>query len=321
MLLEVDAEQWERFVSVNEASSLFTNMLFLQTTASNFNVNLSFYIWNSDEGTALLGFPVFWVGKTIKAPTNLHSFYIVEGLGSRTQKTNAFFQCMKAMQAKFSSINLKLVIDFPYITVFSELGFNISDRYTYEKKLNDLQYSRNISRIIKKGIANHYVISKSANFQTSFATIWQSNSAYLIGSNKTKFSAFFFSLYKSGLCQIFDVHQRGVYVASLLTLKDLEQKKVFTYLISIPDKKRYPEAQTMLYNYCMSYYKNKGYLLCDLCGANLPSVAQYKSKFNGELKMYKVVAHYSSYRAKITYYIKKRLLKVVRTLIGNKKYA
>lgn len=321
MLLEVDAEQWRAFVSVNRACSLFNDVLFLQATASNFNIGLSFYIWNNNEGTALLGFPVFLIGKTIKAPTNFHTFCIVEGFGTKAQKTDAFFQSMKAIQEKFNAIDLKLAIDFPYITVLVDLGFNICDRYTYEKKIDDLKYSRNISRIIKKGIASHYTVSKSANFQASFATIWQSNSTYMIGSDKAKFSSFFFSLYNSGLCQIFDVHQRGIYVASLLVLKDLEQKKFFTYLISIPDKKQYSEAQTMLYDYCMSYYKNKDYLLCDLCGANLPAVAQYKSKFNGELKMYKIVTYYSGYRVKIVCYVKKQLLKMVRRLIGGKKYA
>lgn len=304
MLLEVDELKWSEFISIYDKGSLFVEPVWLSITATNFEYGLKYYIWT--EGTEeVIGFPIFYKDKTIKAPTNFHFFPLVTAKGTEEQKSKAFIRSIESLKHRFASIRLKMEIDFPYQKELGHLDFNIAEKFTYIKNLTDLNYSRNIFRMIKKAKQQNYTTSLSTCFENSFSKIWESNKGYLLGSNKRQFFSFFFALIEKNFSQIFDLHQDDVHITSLLVIEDQNRKVVYTYLISIPDKKKYPEAQTMLYDYCMSYYKNKAYLFCDLCGANLPSVAKFKSKFNGSLQSYQYVVYNSGYFSKIEDYIKK----------------
>jgi len=304
MLLEVDELKWSEFISVYGRGSLFVEPVWLSITETNFGYGLKYYIWK--EGMAeVIGFPIFYKSTTIKAPTNFHFFPLVKAKGTEEQKRKAFVRSIENLMSRFGSIRLKMEIDFPYQKELEHLGFNVAEKFTYIKMLENLNYSRNIFRMIKKAKQQNYTTSLSASFESSFPKIWESNKGYLLGSKQRQFSNFFSALIEKKFSQILDLHQDGVHIASLLVIEDQARKVVYTYLISIPDKKKFPEAQAMLYDYCMSYYKNKAYLFCDLCGANLPSVAKFKAKFNGDLERYQYMVYNSSYFSKIENYIKK----------------
>ena len=305
MLLEVSGETWNNYlISCNE-NSLFANLSFLQYTAACFNVKVSFYLWKEDNGAEILGFSVFSADKAIKAPTNFHSFLVVERDAPNEVKEDAFFQAIQILKRKFNSITLKLLPEFKYIDTYSKLGFEINDRYTYEKRLDNLFYSRNITRIVNNGAQKNYMVTIACDFEKSFTSIWESNKRYFLTADKSRYFQFFFKLFWDGLVDVFDVYKNEIYVTSLLTIKDVKQQKVYTYLIGIPNKEMHLEAQTMLYRHCMSYYKTEGYLFCDMCGANLPNVAKYKAKFKGDLKLYRQVVYHSGFRVKLINYVKK----------------
>lgn len=304
MLLEVDELKWSEFISIYGKGSLFVEPVWLSITATNFEYGLKYYIWT--EGTEeVIGFPIFYKDKTIKAPTNFHFFPLVVAKGTEEQKSKAFISSVENLKHRFGSIRLKMEIDFPYQKELECLGFNVAEKFTYIKSLNELNYSRNIFRMIKKAKQQSYTTSLSTSFESSFSKIWESNKGYLLGSNKRQFSSFFFALIEKNFSQILDLHEDDFHVASLLVIEDQNRKVVYTYLISIPDKKKYPGAQAMLYDYGMSLYKSKGFLFCDLCGANLPNVSKFKAKFNGDLERYQYAVYNSSYFSKIEDYIKK----------------
>lgn len=304
MLLEVDELKWSEFISIYGKGSLFVEPLWLSITATNFEYGLKYFIWT--EGTEeVIGFPIFYKGKTIKAPTNFHFFPLVTAKGTEEQKSKVFIRSIESLKHRFASIRLKMEIDFPYQKELGHLGFNVAEKFTYIKRLDNLNYSRNILRMIKKAKQQDYTASLSTSFESSFSKIWESNKGYLLGSNKRQIFNFFSALIKKNFSQILDLHQGDIRIASLFVIEDQNRKVVYTYLISIPDKKKYPEAQTMLYDYGMSLYKSKGFLFCDLCGANLPSVAKFKAKFNGDLERYQYAVYNSSYFSKIEDYIKK----------------
>lgn len=304
MLLEVDELKWSEFISVYGKGSLFIEPVWLSITATNFGYGLKYYIWT--EGTEeVIGFPIFYKGKTIKSPTNFHFFPLVKAKGIEKQKNIAFIRSIENLKRRFGSIRLKMEIDFPYQKELEGLGFNVTEKFTYIKRLDNLNYSRNIFRMIKKAEQQSYTTSLSTSFESSFSKIWESNKGYLLGSNKKQIFSFFSALIKKNFSQILDLHQDGAHIASLLVIEDQNQKVVYTYLISIPDRKKYPEVQAMLYNYGMSLYKSKGFLFCDLCGANLSSIAKFKAKFNGDLERYQYAVYNSSYFIKIEEYIKK----------------
>lgn len=308
MLLEVDELKWSEFILAHGEGSLFVKPIWLSVTATSFGFGLKYYIYKDEIGE-VIGFPIFFKGKTIKAPINFHSFLLVKAKRTDDQKSAAFTQSVEALKHLFKSIKLKTEIDFPYSKELENSGFNIAQKFTYINNLDELNYSRNISRMIKKAEQQNYTVSLSTSFEKAFSIIWASNKKYLIGSNEVQFSSFFSILLKNDFSEIFDLYQNDSHIASLLVIKDQFKRLVYTYLISIPDKKKYPEAQVMLYDYCMSYYKAKNYLFCDLCGANLPAVAKFKSKFRGNLETYQYAVYNSGYFSKIEDYIKKLLKK------------
>ena len=308
MLLEVDEIRWSEFILAHGNGSLFVEPIWLSAAATSFGFGIKYYIWKDEVGE-VIGFPIFLKGKIVKAPTNFHSFLLVGANCADDQKSIAFVESIELLKRSFKSIRLKTEIDFPYLKELEGLGFNIAPKFTYVNSLKSLNYSRNISRMIKKAAQKDYVVSLSTSFEKAFSMIWASNQSYLIGCKEAQFSSFFSILSKNNFSEIFDLHQNDSHIASLLVFKDQGRRVVYTYLISIPNKNKHPEAQVTLYNYCMTYYRDRDYLFCDLCGANLPAVAKFKSKFNGKLETYQYAVYNSGYFSKIEDYIKKLIKK------------
>jgi|GEM_PF-5348341 len=308
MLLEVDELRWSEFILAHGNGSIFVEPIWLSAAATSFGFEIKYYIWKDEVGE-VIGFPIFLKGKVIKAPTNFHSFLLVKANRADDQESVAFSRSFEILKCSFRSIRLKTEIDFPYLKELESLGFRIDQKFTYINSLKKLNYSRNISRMIKKAEQQNYVVALSTSFEKAFSMIWASNQSYLIGCKEAQFSGFFSILLKNDFSEIFDLHHNDSHVASLLVIKDQGRRVVYTYLISIPDKSKYAEAQVMLYDYCMTYYKDRDYLFCDLCGANLPAVAKFKSKFKGKLETYQYAVYNSGYFSKIEDYIKKLIKK------------
>ncbi|WAC40327.1 hypothetical protein [Pedobacter sp. SL55] len=189
MLLEVDDLKWTEFISIYVEKSLFVNPAWLAISASSFKFGLKYYIWKQD-GTEIIGFPIFYRGSTIKAPTNFHTFSLVRAQGTQEQQKTAFVNALQQLKHQFKVVKLKTEIDFPYLKEFESVGFSITEKFTYLKKLDELNYARNISRMLKRSSQKKYTISLSGSFSNAFSKIWSSNKRYLFGNQKSFFNFF-----------------------------------------------------------------------------------------------------------------------------------
>ncbi len=303
MLIKIDGTSWKEFIGRHIQHSIFLSPAYLEVTASNFDLDISYYLWTEDSKEKI-GFVVFEDAKIAKTPTSFHLTDFVDLTASQEELCTTLLAALKSISVIYTAVDLKLPINTIGMDDLAKDGFKVQTLSTYVKSLDILNYSRNINRLKKQGEEKNYHVCLSTDLHKSFTQIWKSNQAFFGFSGGEKYQSYFSELKTAGFAKFFDVYKATDYVGSLLVMEDKLKTTFYTYLISIPNKLVHAEAQTILYTYCMQYYKDLGFGYCDLCGANITSVANYKSKFKGDKANYIRVFYTSSNYIKIKRYVK-----------------
>jgi len=304
MLKEVDEKEWEGFCNQVSDKTLLNDPGFLKTLQSVSGERIVYFIWVED-GKPAIGFPVFVDGRNIVQP--FYKFY--HRFSVHPEFTDAdLFAAYKAifsqLKERYKVIRWKVSVRFSYLNAFEEAGFRVSKRQTYIKSLNDLTYSRNINRILKRSEDMGYEVKLVPQNSAALLDLIQTNTIYWGIRKRQKNIDFMRVLVQQGYGEVYELTKAGTYIAALYIFNDKLANEIFTLFLSkrVDDSL---EAHTLLYNHVMELYQSKGYLSCDLSGANMPAIAHYKAKFKGDLVEYCEVECGDNLKMLVKSYLKK----------------
>jgi hypothetical protein len=305
MWYKVNIESWEDIIQ-DLKLSIFYRTKFLNTTAKVFEANVDCYIFKKKEKILAVG--AFYVkDKKIITPESF-SFTALwfSPLLSDINYINCAEYLINSLKYSYSNITLKLTPEINDIRPFIWANFTIENKYTYIKK-DTLPAHYSIVKNLSKLPQEYYSFIVNPIDDTSL----ELNSKFLrnLGFSKSLINYYrllILSWDSIGIVKAFNLYKQNKLICSNIVI--IDESKIYTILLNnVSGEDKY--AHSYLYTEIIHWCKQNGILEIDFCGANLPSVAKFKSYFNADLVPYFVLS-FSPSRVKmyrIIKYIKDRI--------------
>lgn len=306
---------WVEFkqLEVRSDASLFNSTVFLECIAKAYSREIRVYTV-FDKEKPILSLPIFYKNKEAKLIT--HFFYqaiIKHQEFSERTFLNAWELIISSLKHDFNSIDLKLAPYAEDIRPFTWAGFGHKIYYTAGINLaEEPNYSENIRRSIKKALKAGLSIripSYSENITDTQLLDMQKNGLGAQELNKVRYWMKELAE-RNALVQfeLLDAEQNSI--GSSIYLYDAKQ----AYLIGVLGGREESGGQAYLYDQAFVYLKSKGIQYIDLLGANIPSIAVYKSKLGAEASQYCIVT-YRKYKllAFVQQFIKRSIKAVLKS--------
>lgn len=302
-----------RQLNLQEPTALFDSISFMQLMAEAYQKDLRIYTVY-EKGKALLSFPVLHKGRDARLTT--HFFYqaIIKHAEFSDRKFIELWELIiLRLKADFDAIDFKLPPYAHDIRPFTWAGFGHKVYYTATLSLEqDLAYSENIRRSVKKGLKAGLSV-RAQSFHSEVL------SAQLLDMQKNGLSKQEAPIVAMWLAELSKLHhtvffelltEEDVLIGSAIFLQDAQE----AYLIAVTGGEEQSGGQAFLYDQAFAYFKSKGIRKIDLLGANIPSVAIYKSKLGAETESY-VILKYRKYRVSsfITEFCKSSIKNVLKS--------
>jgi hypothetical protein len=303
---------WSDYVqqSLPSSESLFNSIFFISSIAEAYQKSICVYtIYNDDK--PLFSLPVLYTNRDAKLPT--HFFYqaIIPYVAmSERIFINAWELLILELKKDFDAIDLKLAPYAEDIRPFTWAGFGHKIYYTASIDLGeDPNYSENIRRSIKKAIKSGLSVRiPTYSEKITDAQLHDMQKNGLGAQELSKVRYWMKELAgQSALVQfeLLDAEQNNI--GSSIYLYDAKQ----AYLIGVMGGTEESGGQAYLYDQAFAYFKSKGIQYIDLLGANIPSIAIYKSKLGAEAKQYSMVSYRKYKLLAFTEQFVKRSIKAV----------
>lgn len=310
----LDNNEWNNIRANLSESSVFGNTEFLSAFSDSYKIRYELScIFYKDDPIILLAY--FVKGNNIVIP---HHYYF-QYLWLKNQDSEeswilleGFSFLIKQLQKKYVNIDFRLPIDIKDVRPFIWNDFSVIIKYTYVKSLLNLGYHHNIKRILKKQNLN-YSFKKNEDWPL----VWEHHNkdfeAFGIRLRlRKKYLNYFEKMLRLGIIDTYNAYNNGVFISSIITITDKPGKKAYFPLIGTVDGHYKDGLAVKLYDYTLSELKSSGIDEVDLYGANMKSIARFKSKFNPELVQFYEVR----YRKRCLSFkkIKEYIIRVVITI-------
>lgn len=308
-----DHLEWLQNHSATE-NLLFNSPEFVDLISSTYQKKLTWYVVY-DSSVELISFPILHSGRDASLTT--HFFYQTIRLSDRFSEEyfqKSWSELIQELKNDFISIDIKFAPYVEDISPFTDKGFESIKRKTSVVDLIDFpKYSENVKRSLKKANSHQLEVHIHVNHSEIILEQVKDMLKYGLGKKHAdKFPIWFEGLLNVGSAIIFELKENNQRIGSSLYLLDKEQ----AYLIATMGGKEESGGQAYLYDQAFRYFRELGIKRADLLGANIPSVAMYKSKLGGEIQEYyqvsfrkhKTLSQISSILKALT----KRMLKSIR---------
>lgn len=305
--------QWFQNHAISE-NLLFNSPEFVDLISSTYHKKLTWYVVY-DSTVELVSFPILHSGRDASLTT--HFFYQAIRLSDKFSEEyfqKSWSELIQELKNDFDSIDIKFAPYVEDISPFTYKGFEYIKRKTSVVDLLDFpKYSENVKRSLKKANAHQLLVHTHINNSEIISEQVKDMLKYGLGKKHAdKFPIWFNGLLNAGSAIIFELKENNARIGSSLYLFDKEQ----AYLIATMGGTEESGGQAYLYDQAFRYFRELGLKRVDLLGANIPSVAMYKSKLGGEIQEYFQVS-YRKYKtlSRISSILKalaKRMLKSIR---------
>ncbi len=293
---------------------LFNSLSFLETIAIAYNKNIRvFCVYNKEQ--CLISLPVLHLGRNASLTT--HFFYqailVHESFSERTF-LQAWELLISELKASFDAIDFKLPPYAEDIRPFTWAGFGQKTYYTATIDLKKvIPYSDNVKRSIKKAEKFGLKVQK-VDFDEAILeqNIYDMLVHGLGASEPLCIQTWMQAIAKTKQCCMFSLlNADGATIGSSIYLHDSKR----AYLISVMGGEEQSGGQAYLYHSAFEYFISQGLEKIDLLGANIPSIALYKSKLGSITEGYNIVSYRKSFsRFFFSYHFKKMLKNVLKSL-------
>lgn len=288
---EIDISKWYE-INKKSGMGVFGGEDFLYTTAQIFQYNVVFCLILFNE-KPVLSVPLFTKNKKVVFPNHYFYQYIWQSeIGKESWLIlDAWDLLLKELQLRYNKIKIRLPVSVNDIRPFIWNEFKITAKFTYFKNLQDLNYHTNINRILKKESIG-YSFKKNCNWEENWAFHYADLKKLGIrGVYLNDYIKYFKSFNKETKVQVFNAYYNDVFLTSIVSIIDENIKTAYFPLIGTAAGHYNSGLPTMLYNYAFSELKSEGMDGVDLFGANLKSIAKYKSKFLPNLEVFYEVCY------------------------------
>ncbi len=301
-------------LSLQASEDLFHSLPFLENFAIAYRKNIKVFCVYTNE-RCILSLPVLHQGKDASLST--HFFYqailVHEHFSERTF-LQAWELLISELKLTFDAIDFKLPPFAIDIRPFTWAGFGQKSYYTAIIQLTEaILYSENVRRSIKK--AEKAALQVRVNTLDEELLKQNIDDMLLHGLGASEPAAIQTWIHwaaKSGHCTMFElINAEGATIGSSIYLYDTKQ----AYLISVMGGEEQSGGQAYLYHKAFEHFKSLGLEKIDLLGANIPSIALYKSKLGASAESYSIVSYRKSFsRYFFSYHLKKIIKKVLKSL-------
>lgn len=283
-------EQWVNTFSSIE-TSLFNHPNFIHTIAAAYQKQITWYVV-SDKDAVLFSIPIYHSNRNASLVT--HFFYqaiVLHQDFPEIKLLESWKELIVVLKVDFDHIEFKFAPYVKDIRPFIWAGFEHSTRYTsivYSATFPN--YSENVIRSLKKAYKHKLSVNTIKIHEETVADQVLDMKKYGLGLKHAKrFSTWFTSLSNLHHTRVFQlVDEDGSIIGSSLYLLDKKQ----AYLIGTMGGKDNSGGQAYLYDQAFQHFKELGISEVDLLGANIPSVALYKSKLGGVVEPYFMVSYH-----------------------------
>lgn len=301
-------------LSLKASDLLFHSHTFLENIAIAYRKNIRvFCVYNKEQ--CLLSLPV--LHQVRDASLSTHFFYqailVHESFTERTF-LQAWELLISELKANFDAIDFKLPPFAEDIRPFTWAGFGQKTYYTATINLKQtIPYSDNVKRSLKKAEKAGLTVQVSDFDEAILKQNLQDMLVHGLGASEpAAIQTWMQALASSKQCCMFSlVNADGATIGSSIYLYDTKQ----AYLISVMGGEEQSGGQAYLYHSAFEHFKKLGLEKIDLLGANIPSIALYKSKLGASTEGYSIVSYRKSFsRYFFSYHFKKMLKNVLKSL-------
>lgn len=204
----------------------------------------------------------------------------------------------KFLKKNYSSIVMNLTIDFDDSRPFFWNNITVNNRYTFVIDLNNFD-SANYKHSTRKAIAKAKKMDVEITNEFDFDSFWKLNSETFARQNskfpyKEKQCRYLLeNLYKENLLIQYNAKMDGLVKSSRIVVRSENEKKIYDFLSASDPDSLSSGINSLLVDKIIMDFKNK-YNQYDLCGANIESIARFKSGFGGDLKQFFQICWYKN---------------------------
>ncbi len=275
----------------------FNNKAFLNICADFFHLNLQYLIVKK-KSEILAVLPYFFKRKytfDVVVKPFIQYYQPIEFLFEKRKRRNENekikLQIMNAIaeffQKEYYFFETNLSPEIYDIRAFSHHQYNIRPLYTYQINLNEnslLNYHSSARKSIKKAIKNKIEFEEKYDIEKFITlhnlTFQRQKKKFPISDEKLlQLLKYFF---EKKLFRQFNVKYKNEIIASRLVIPDQNNRIVYDFLaVSNPQLNNLGVNSYLIYKVIENLKTN--FDLFDLCGANIPKIAEFKSHFDSRL--------------------------------------
>ncbi len=258
-------------------------------------------------------------GKKIITP--IHFFYSALWIDPALEDTKYCIyvvEFLRMLQSTFKKIDIRLSPSIEDVRPFLWAGFSIDNRFTYIKRLDKLEYAKDVHKNIEKSSNVTYLYKQELLNKEILDINLRIFLELKLYSKKSinKIKDLITQLSSTEYLTCFSCYFENQLLVSHILFLDKENKIAYTFLKNKQYKEQSGSLHSVLYHHLFIYLKSQGFEYVDLLGANMESISLFKSRFKADLHTVNIV-RYSKTRVffdiaykKITYLIKRTIVMI-----------
>lgn len=301
MLKSLKEIEWYQEIGGFRPLFLNEQKTIVNANVKTYGVSVHYFIYYHKQKPCI-SFLAYSKGKKLINPNYfLYSAIWIDETLSETAYIEHCTAFVRAMTNRFNAIYLITPTKLKDIRPFLWNGFSAQPRFTYLKKLEELDYENEITKHIKavEKLDYQWKVEKLT------AEVLQINLETLAKLNfiKKKIALIRNFLSNSGLVeqiQCFSCYDNGKLLLSNIVLVDENSKTAYTILLNKSSKADAKKPHAYLYHFIFSNLKTNGYEFVDLMGADMKSISIFKSRFGADLQNHYELSYSSSRHFKST---------------------
>lgn len=296
MLKILSKEQWTREVLKVRPLQLTEKSIFIDAFTNLTALKPVFYLYQQKDQT-LISYIAFVRNGCIDHPFYFFysSFWIADHL-SDAKYAACLTEFVKQLTQLHRKILIKLPTEIEDLRPFQWNHFAIKHHYTYVKELSSLNYHETTRKNIRKCQKAGYVCRvEDLNHDTLHLNLGILKELNFFGKAKVNsIGELLMIAGRAGSVKCFNCYRDDRLVASNIILMDEEYKIAYTLLLNKIERTIKDDVHSLLHDFFFKELKLMGYEKVDLLGADLPTIAEFKSRFNAKLVPHFVVSYSQS---------------------------
>lgn len=293
MLKVLQRDQWQDEIKKARELKLNEEVAFVNIICNLSSLKPIYFLYERNN-IPVISFIAFASGNKIRQPFHFFysSFWVADSL-SDTQYCECLDEFIAELLTRYKNVEIKLPTDLVDMRPFLWNNFSITNYYTYIKDLENLDYHPSTAKNIRKAKQRNYVCREEEMDELSLSlNLKLFSDLKVYGAKKIQnIGQLMNSLSESAYLKSFNCYLDDKLVASNLILLDEKYKVAYTILLNKTSRAIKDDVHSLLHDFFFGKLKVDGYLLVDLLGGDMKSIAAFKCRFKAKLQPHFLVRY------------------------------